>query len=93
MQEKQQVLEAQMEQKMSDYNNKIEQWSNEATQQLELDFSDRLQGNYWARIKDSKQREIDTILHSSSQYFKDLTSLQGDPYLKVLAVFFNPSAS
>lgn len=92
IQEKQQVLEGQMEQKMRDYNHKIETWSHEATQQLELDFNDRLQGNYWARIKDSKQREIDTILHTSSQYFKDLTSLQGDPYLKVLAVFFNPSA-
>ena len=40
-------------------------------------------------MKDNKQREIETILSSSSQYFQDLTSLQGEPYLKIIAVFYN----
>lgn len=58
-------------------------------EQIKLDFSEGSTGNFRARIKDSKQREIETILSSSSQYYKDLTSLQGDSYLKVLAVFYN----
>jgi hypothetical protein len=28
-------------------------------------------------------------LHNSSRYFKDLTSLNGDAYLKILAVFYH----
>lgn len=89
MQEEQQQLEAKMEDKLGSYQTKIQQWHSAALQQLELDFGDRPGGNFWARIRDSRQREIETILSTSSQYYKDLTSLQGDPYLKVLAVFYN----
>jgi len=89
MVEEQQRLQIKMEKKLLTYQSKLEKWHSEAIQQLELDFSERSLGNFWARIKDSKQREIETILSNSSQYYKDLTSLQGDPYFKVLAVFYN----
>ena len=74
---------------MAAYKLKLERWHFEAMAQLELDFSEKPLGNFWARIKDKKQREIETILSDSSQYFKNLTSLHGEPYLKVLAVFYN----
>jgi DNA anti-recombination protein RmuC len=83
------VLEGNMESKMSAYQTKIENWHSAAIEQLEIDFNEKNIGNYWAKMKDNKQREIETILSSSSQYFKDLTSLQGEPYLKVIAVFYN----
>ena len=70
------------------YQAKLKKWSSEALEQLELDFNERTISGFWARIKDSKSREIQTILDESSQYINDLTSLQGDPYLKVLAVFY-----
>jgi hypothetical protein len=43
---------------------------------------------YTVEITD-KEIEIETILNRSSQYFKDLTSLNSVPNLKVLAVFYN----
>ncbi len=89
MQEKQQRLEIQMEEKMEAYKSKIKVWREAAYEQLELDFSGRGESNYWTRIKDSRQREIQTILSETSQYYLDLTSLQGEPFLKVLAVFYN----
>jgi len=89
MQADQKELEKKMEVKLNDYKQHIDTWHSAAMEQLEFDFSDGSTGNFRARIKDSKQREIETILSSSSQYYKDLTSLQGDSYLKVLAVFFN----
>lgn len=89
MLEEQQRLEGRMEKKMAEYKCQIENWKAAAIQQLELDFSDRAASDFLARIKDSRQREIETILSTSSQYYKDLTSLQGDPFLKVLAVFYN----
>jgi hypothetical protein len=89
MAEKQQGLETKMEGKLSEYKSKIEQWRAAAMEQLELDFNESTGSNLWARIKDSRQREIETILSTSSQYCKNLTSLQGDAYLKTLAVFYN----
>jgi len=87
--DEQQRLELKMEHKLKVYQSKLEKWHYEAIQQLEIDFSERSVGSFWSRIRDSKQREIETILSNSSQYFQDLTSLQGDPFLKVLAVFYN----
>lgn len=89
MQEEQQHLEGTMETKLKEYETKIQKWHTEAIAQLELDFSERSTGNFWSRMKDSKQREIETILSTSSQYYKDLTSLHGEAHLKVLAVFYN----
>jgi superfamily II DNA or RNA helicase len=86
---KQKELETQMEGKLTEYKSKIENWKTAALEQLELDFNEASGSNLWARIKDSKQREIETILSTSSQYYKNLTSLQGDAYLKILAVFYN----
>ena len=87
--EDQQHLQNNMEEKMNTYQAKLEKWHNEAMEQLELDFSERTASDYWTGIKDSKSREIKTILDESSQYINDLTALQGAPYLKVLAVFYN----
>jgi len=89
MQREQDLLENRMEEKLNEYKTKIHNWRAAALEQLELDFNENTGSNLWARIKDSKQREIETILSTSSQYYKNLTSLQGDAYLKVLAVFFN----
>jgi hypothetical protein len=89
MLEQQQRLEGNMERKLHEYQEQLNRWKVESMQQLELDFNDRTNSNFWIRLKDSKQREIETILSTSSQYYKNLTSLQGDAYLKVLAVFFN----
>ncbi|MEO5775741.1 MAG: helicase-related protein [Flavobacterium sp.] len=85
----QKQLEAKMEAKLNDYQQKLSNWKNEALEQLELDFSDKTITPFFAGKKDSKKREIETILSSTSQYNKDMTSLQGEAYLKVLAVFFN----
>ncbi len=87
--EMQQNIEEVMEAKLDAYQQKVELWHQEASEQLELDFEDKSGSNYWGRIKDNKQREIETILNETSQYYKDMLSLYGDPYLKTLAVFYN----
>ncbi|MBE0663981.1 MAG: DEAD/DEAH box helicase [Bacteroidales bacterium] len=85
----QKQLEVKMETKLNEYEQKLANWKNDALEQLELDFSDKTITPFFSGKKDSKKREIETILSSTSQYNKDMTSLQGDAYLKVLAVFFN----
>lgn len=82
-------LEVKMENKLNEYQLKLSNWKNDALEQLELDFSDKTISPFFSGKKDSKKREIETILSSTSQYNKDMTSLQGNAYLKLLAVFFN----
>jgi hypothetical protein len=78
-----------MKDKLNVYEQKLTSWKNDALEQLELDFSGKTITPFFSGKKDSKKREIETILSSTSQYNKNMTSLQGDAYLKVLAVFFN----
>ncbi|MBK8632640.1 MAG: DEAD/DEAH box helicase [Saprospiraceae bacterium] len=89
MNSEQKELETKMENKLHAYQQKLTDWKNEAMVQLELDFSEKTITPFFSGKKDSKKREIETILSSTSQYNKDMTSLQGDAYLKVIAVFFN----
>jgi superfamily II DNA or RNA helicase len=89
MEELQQNNEKKLEGKLEAYQSHLENWKTEAIDQLELDFEEKTSSNFWVRIKDSRQREIETILSESSQYYKNLTSLRGEAYLKVLAVFYN----
>ena len=85
----QKQLEVKMESKLNEYEQKLANWKNDALEQLELDFSDKTITPFFSGKKDSKKREIETILSSTSQYNKDMTSLQGGAYLKTLAVFYN----
>jgi hypothetical protein len=89
MSNEQKQLEVKMETKLNEYEQKLANWKNDALEQLELDFSDKTITPFFSGKKDSKKREIETILSSTSQYNKNMTSLQGDAYLKVLAVFYN----
>ncbi|MCA6471285.1 MAG: DEAD/DEAH box helicase [Chitinophagaceae bacterium] len=89
MSAEQKKLEVKMETKLNEYEQKLANWKTDALEQLELDFSDKTITPFFTGKKDSKKREIETILSSTSQFNKDMTSLQGDAYLKVLAVFFN----
>jgi hypothetical protein len=56
---------------------------------MELDFGGQAMTGFIKSRHDKEQREIQTILSTSSQYYKDLTSLDQEPYLKVVSVFFN----
>jgi SNF2 family DNA or RNA helicase len=89
MLEKQDSLQENMKSKMNEYEKQLNEWHNTAIEQLKKEFIGESTSEYWKRRKGSKEKEIQTILDESSQYIKDISSLQGDPYLKVLAVFYN----
>ncbi len=85
----QRALEQSMKQKLGEYKRHIEHWHREALKQLEIDFEEKGHGGFWSRIRDSRYREIETILSKTGRYYQNMTSLQGEAYLKVLAVFYN----
>ncbi|MDD4777512.1 MAG: helicase-related protein [Fermentimonas sp.] len=89
MDQKQQEVQNEMEEKMVSYKEKMDEWRRSKESQLEIEFADKPEYGYIKKRKRDKEVEIQTILDNSSRYFQDLTSLKGDPYLKVIAVFYN----
>lgn len=68
------------------YEEKLLKWKQDSDHQLDIFFEN---GSITQKGKDKKLREIETILNESSQYIKDLNSLQGEPFIQVLAVYYN----
>lgn len=90
MDQKQQRLQYEMEKQMAVYKEKMNNWERSKSNQLQLEFGDKPEYGFIRKRREDKEHEIQTILNQSGQYFKDLTSLNGIPYLRVLAVFYKP---
>lgn len=76
-----------MESDNKSYKESLSQWRSGAQQQIQELFKE---DSHFARIKrDKEEFEVKTILDKTSQYYGDLTSLEQESYLKLLAVFYN----
>jgi hypothetical protein len=89
MHQKQQLIQAEMEKQSAVYEEKLKNWERDANNQLTVDFADKIMTGFVKRRFEDREIEIKTILEKSSQYYKDLTSLNQDAYLKVISVFYN----
>lgn len=89
MDQKQQKLQLEMEKEMAVYEEKMRNWKRSKMDQLEIEFGEKPEYGFVKKRRKDKEIEIETILNRSSQYYNDLTSLNSDSYLKVLAVFYN----
>ena len=87
--QKQQLKQAEMEKQSAVYEEKLKNWERNANEQLNIDFADKTMTGFVKRRFEDRVLEIKTILEKSSQYYKDLTSLNQDAYLKVISVFYN----
>jgi len=85
-------LQSKMNQKLTDYQSHLTKWEAGAFQQLAIQFGDMGESVFLKTKKDNTIKEIKTILNTSGRFYKDLTSLQNEAFLKVLAVFYNPPA-
>ena len=88
MQQEQVKLQIVMEDKQRTYEQHVHNWAIRAKAQLDLDFQDKAEIIFLQQRRDKAIRKIETILNERSQFVKDLTSLNNDAYLKLLAVFF-----
>jgi len=78
-----------MEQQRAKYAADLEKWYSRSESQLQFDF-----GDYNTIIQrkniEKKIEEIKTIANKESNFYQNLTTLDNsDPYIKVLAVFYN----
>ena len=89
MDQKQQILQMEMEKKAANYQTHLANWQQASKAQMELQFKDKQETISLKNKKEKTFQQIDTILNEQSQFFKDQTSLNNEAYLKLLAVFFN----
>ncbi len=87
--EKQDEVGKIMEDQLKEYNAKLKKWHDDALGQVTIDFGPDaipiMQRNYKGKLE-----EVEKISDESSQFFKDLCTLDKvEPYIKVLAVYFN----
>ena len=88
MMQKQFDVAVKMEEQLTEYRRKLDKWANEAENQLSL-FNDE-DVVITRRNRDKQIEEIHTIRDESSQFYQDMFSLdKADPYMRLLAVFYN----
>ncbi len=90
MQQQQQREALRREGQLTRYQQHLDRWRADATRQLQVDFGDETTSGFRKVQRDKSEREITTILDQSGQYYRDLSSLKNDSYLRILAVFYNP---
>jgi len=85
---KQEILKTRLENNMDVYRAQLTRWYDVSKEQLSLEFVDMPMTTLNKSRREKKESIIETILNEKSQFYKDLTSLDNYPYLKLLAVFF-----
>lgn len=90
MLQQQQILQAQMEEKQNHYKEQLKAWKQDSDAQIELEFADKAESGFLRIRKKDRIDEVETILSEKSRFFTDMTQLNNDAYLKLLAVFYNP---
>lgn len=81
--------ELEMEKQLAVYQEKLRNWEKSAKDHLEIAFAEAPQNGFIKRRLEDEERYVETIISKSSQYYKDLNSLNNDAHLKVIAVFYN----
>lgn len=78
-----------MSQQLEIYRQKLAHWANQAKQQLSIQFGEDVV-QFRQKAYSKAEEEIETIVSKQSQFNNDLFTLDNnEPYIKVLAIFFN----
>jgi len=89
MEKQQSVMTASMNSVVDHYRSRLERWKDGEQLQLKL-FEDELTPQGFAAVRiDKRTKKVSAMYEDRGQYLKDLQSLQGAPYIKVLAAFYN----
>lgn len=82
-------LEKELQEQLDIYTKKLNTWKDQEEKQIELDFNTEQVGGIRLKRKERALDELAAIAAKTEQSYKNLMSLQADPFLKVLAVFYN----
>lgn len=92
MMPKQTLLMVELEDQLKDYQKHLRLWEQRSRQQLELELDTNTKNIFIERKHKKGIQAIETILNETSQFYRDLTQLENEAHLKLLAVFLNGSS-
>jgi ERCC4-related helicase len=67
----------------------LTEWRKISERQLEIEFKDKVETVAMKRKKERSFDEIESIANDQSRYMKDLFELDKEPYIQVIAAFYN----
>lgn len=90
MSEQQATKMAAMNSVVTNYSKKLNDWIYGEQKQLSLFEADELMPSGFAGVRmDKRKKKVESLSQDRGQYLKDLQSLQGEPFIKVIAAFYN----
>jgi len=84
-------LQDSMLHKLEEYEKQLQNWKNDAIEQLELDFGQHATGVVATRKK-HQLTEIEDITSEKSRYYQDMFALDNEAHLKLITVFYHHRA-
>lgn len=82
--------EKEMQTVIEHYHQRLIKWKNGEDNLLNLIAEDEGLTKGFAAIRiDNRRKKVENMFESRDQYLNNMTSLRGEPYIKVLAAFFN----
>lgn len=90
MSEQQATKMAAMNSVVTNYSKKLNDWIYGEQKQLSLFQAYELMPSGFAGVRmDKRKKKVESLSQDRGQYLKDLQSLQGEPFIKVIAAFYN----
>ncbi len=77
-----------IEEKLHQHEEKLNKWLENSERQLELHFGQEDTGILRSH-KDKRKRDIDFVHKQTKEFYETFFQLENDPYLRLLAVFYN----
>lgn len=78
-----------IEDKLTLYEKKLASWLQESERQLEIQFGDEDTGGVLKYQKNKRKHDIAEVHKVVDEFYKSYFQLENDPYLRLLAVFYN----
>lgn len=78
-----------MEGQLADFQQHLAQWRAAANYQFELDFADKADTIFTQKARTTRKTHLESISSQKSQFYKDMTSLENEPFIRLLSVFYH----
>ena len=77
-----------MEDKLERYQKKLNDWLSASERQMEIKFGDEKNGG-GSFYKKKRQSEVNYVKNQMDAFYNEYFQLENEPFLRVLAVFYN----